>query len=252
MNITKCIQKYKKAMKHFDSLKYHTTSFYLTKFIIDHRIKKLVEELKQEDYNAIKCFTDILFEQQSIREKMHPFVFNEIILPIFVREYNSNNPKYIKLIGDCIGLPSLGWQLMVPYFLKNNIIPELTSHDSYSWYLFLYEKSYMLDKNQHTLDSLMDIIKFNIYSYRLDFPALVTHPTCYMELLRPFEEGLNKCKKLCEISGNDKWNKLLAEWELLVFHLYKYDEYVKNNGYVTFIDYLMEIGVKIFYDPKTI
>ena len=43
----------------------------------------------------------------------------------------------------------------------------------------------------------------------------------------------------------NKWNTLLYDWELLVTHLYKYEEYVRNNGYVKFNDYLREIGVDI-------
>ena len=250
MDITNYIQKHQKAMKHFYSLKYHTARFYVYRFIIDRKIKKLVDKLKQEDYNTKKSFIDMLFEQRSINAGIHPLMFNEIVLPVFVREYNNNDPKYINLIADCIGLVYLGTRL-TEEFLKKNIIPELASIDSYAWYLFLYEKSYMLDKNQQTLDTLMSKLTLYVYTYRLDFPAWVTHPTRYMELLHPFEEGLNRCKKLCEISGNDKWSKLLADWELLVLHLYKYDEYVKNNGYVRFNDYLKEIGKKILFEPRT-
>ena len=236
---------YQKAMKYFHPFKYHSARFFLTKINIDNRVNKLVKELEQEEYSTKKYFIDILFESSQFRNEIHPFMFNDIIIPVFIEEYNNNNPKYIKLIGDCISLPFLGEQLM-KYFSKKNIVPEFTSGDSFMWHLYFYEKSYMLDRNQLTLDILMGILKYYIYTYRLDFPAWVTHPKHYMELLKPFEESMNKCKILCKISGNDKWNNLLGNWGFLIFHLYKYEEYVRKNGYVMFNDYLKEIGVKLF------
>ena len=108
--------------------------------------------------------------------------------------------------------------------------------------------SFMSYDNQSNFNKAMSKMCAYIFSFRQDFPEFVALPEHYMKSLKPFAEEFEKCKEYCRNSGNNDWDTWLADWELLVTHLYKYEEYVKNNGYVQFNDYLKEIGVKIFID----
>ena len=245
---SKYVQKYKKITKRFTRYKYDNKKHLFSNYIIDYRTKKLVKKLKNAKYNTKKSFVDIVCELKRIECRPHPtLMFNEIILPVFECEYDNNNPKYIKWIGDyCSSIPvDSQWR---KYFSEKNNIPNNIFGDSFICQIYFYEKSYLMDRNQNTLDKLMDRLWMDILINRLELPTLITmRPARFIELIKPFEERLEICKKLCAISGNDKWDKRLADWDLLIKLLYQYREYVKENSNVDFNDYLKEIGIELIF-----
>ncbi|MCL2044132.1 MAG: hypothetical protein FWG89_08340 [Treponema sp.] len=242
---SKYVQKYQKITKRFTRYKYEIKKILLYKHIIDYRTNKLVKKLKKEEYNKKKSFVDAVSELKPIEFRLHPILmFNEIILPVFESEYDKNNPHFIKLIGDyCSSLPvDPHWR---QEFFKKHNIPDSISVGGIECQIYFYEKSYIIDRNQDTLDKLMDRLAMDILINWLELPTLITmRPARFIELVKPFEERLEICKKLCAISDNDKWDKRLADWELLIQQLYQYREYVKENGNVDFNDYLKEMGIE--------
>ena len=89
MDIAGYTQKYQRIMKQFE---------------------KLVEELKQEDYNTRRSFVLSALDDDCIEGKdQHPLLFNEIILPVFINEYKNENAKFIYFIGKCLQNGKLCW-----------------------------------------------------------------------------------------------------------------------------------------------
>ena len=208
------------------------------------QLEKLVEELKQEDYNSRLSFVLSALDDDCIAGKdQHPLLFNEIILPVFIEEYKNENAKFIYFIGKYFKMIK---PAKTEFLEEINLSNELYHADDHSCLVYFYGKSFMLDKNQMTLDYLFEILSrhFIISFWCDDESDLVKFPTrYYMEFVKPLEEKLKKCKELCKISGNDKWGKVLAEWEGMVAVLYKYGDYVREHAYMSFNDYLKEIGL---------
>ena len=121
--------------------------------------------------------------------------------------------------------------------------------DTHAFIEYFCGKSFMITKNQKILDYLMNREIPDIIIHRLDFPDWVRHPDKYKILLSKFADRLIRCKEYCRISGNDKWGKTLNDWELLVTYLHKYEEYVRENGYIRFNDFLKNNNVIILWDP---
>jgi predicted enzyme involved in methoxymalonyl-ACP biosynthesis len=162
-------------------------------------------------------------------------MYKEIIIPVFIKEYKNENPKYIVWVGLCIGS---AYFLEDRKYLRQIIDPKIENYDSFKTILYFYGKSFILDKNQSTLDGLMEWTNLEILINRMEIPNYITNIERYMRFLVLFAENLEKCKYLCRISGNNKWDKILADWELLVNQLYKYEEYVRNNGYIDYKKFL--------------
>jgi hypothetical protein len=249
-NVLKYTHKYKSIMKHFSYCGLLKAQFNLHLKNIFHyiQIKRLIRALKHENYETRKQFVETICDCFNIENtsnrfgKINQHLFKEIIIPVYATEYKKGNKKYIKLIGQCDNLCNPG---------KNNLLKQIVFGDGGDYFAHIeYNcgKSFMLDKDQKTLDFLMKEERLDIFTFRLDFPGWVHQPDRYFELLIPFANRLERCKEYCKISGNDKWGKLLADWELLVTHLYKYEEYVRNNGYIKFNDYLKKSEVTIIAD----
>jgi hypothetical protein len=213
--------------------------------IVGNQIKELVKVIKPEKYATRKLFVDEIcdfLDEGSYGEgsKIDPVVFNKIIWPVFVTEYKNENAKYIRWIAQCHNLINR---------IKLKQLDALVAYgDGFEYFEYFCGKSFMIDKDQNTLDMLMHEEMVDIIVYRQDFDCWIRCPERYLELLKPFSDRFERCRKYCKISGNDKWNQMLADWELLVTHLYKYEEYVRNNAYVRFNEYLKEIGVRIIFD----
>jgi hypothetical protein len=252
--VSRYTHEYKKLMNRLRYRSKRNTIFPHRNGIIDSQMKRLAKALKQENYTAKKSFVEAvcnfldsegricsLFQ---IRLRIHEIIFDEIIAPVFVEEYKNENAKYIGWIGRCEQI--INGKRRKSFFEQINATD--AARDGFpSFCEYFYGKSFMIDNNQKVLDSLMQVLKMDILVHRVDCSGLVTNPDLYKELLKPFADRLERCKTYCKITGNDKWNKLLDDWELLVMHLYKYEEYVRISGYVNFNDYLEEIGVKILY-----
>lgn len=234
-------------MKHFTHCGLLKAQFNLHPKNIFHfiQIKRLIRALEHEDYETRKQFVEAICDCFNVENnasrfgKIHQYLFKRIVVPIYATEYKKGNKKYIKLIGQCDNLCNPG---------KNNLLKKIALGDSVDYFAsieYSCGKSFMLDKDQKTLDFLMKEQTIDIFIFRTDFPVWISHPDRYFELLIPFANRLERCKEYCKISGNDKWDKFLAEWELLVTQLYKYEEYVRNNGYIKFNDYLKRININI-------
>jgi hypothetical protein len=244
--VLKYASEYKEMMARFNRYGRWTKSEDpLENTIADNRIKELVKAIKPEKYATRKIFVDEICD--SLDEgsygngsKINPVIFDKIIWPVFVMEYKNDNAKYISWITQCHNL------------INRRKLKQLDALDAdgdgFKYFEYFCGKSFMIDKNQNTLDMLMYEEEIEILVYRQDFDCWIRCPERYLELLKPFANRYKRCREYCIISGNDKWNQWLADWELLVTHLYKYEEYVRNNGYVTFNEYLKGIGVKIIFD----
>jgi len=249
----KYIHKYKRIMKHFTKLDLMNAQFKLSfkKIFFDIQLKILSKALKSEDYETRKQFVEAIcdfLDTQTITDSsgIHPHLFDKIVVPVFIVEYKKNNAKYIKWIGQCDNLIRYG---------KNDLLRQINAlgiaGDFFAHVEYFCGKSFMLDKNQNTLDIIMEMEEVDVLLYRMDFPgAWIRCPDRYLELVKEFSAKLERCKEYCKISCNDKWDKFLADWELLVNHLYKYEEYVRNNEYIRFNDYLKKNGIRILWDSK--
>ena len=160
-------------------------------------------------------------------------------------EHKKNNAKFIKWIGQCHELFLCGKDNSKRYLLKQ--IDDFDTGGSFELVEYFCGKSFMLDKDQRTLDLIMDSRKWGAVHLGINSSDCVHHPDKYFEYMKSFADKMERCKNYCKISSNDKWDTLLADWELLVTHLYKYEEYVRNNDYLTFDDYLEKMGVDIDY-----
>ena len=250
--VLKYIHKYKKIMKYITHCGLLKAQFNFHPKNIFHyiQIKRLIRALEHEDYETRKQFVEAICDCFNIEKtesrfgKINQHLFKKIVIPVYTAEYKKGNKKYIKLIWQCDNLCNPE---------KNNLLKQIVFGDGGDYFALIeYNcgKSFMLDKDQKTLDFLMKEAILDIFIFRSDSPGWVHQPDRYFELLIPFANKLERCKEYCKISGNDKWDKFLAEWELLVTHLYKYEEYVRNNGYIAFNDYLKEVEVNI--DLKSI
>jgi len=238
-------------MKYFTHCDLLKTQFNLHPKNIFHyiQIKRLISALEHEDYEIRKQFVETICDCFNIENTANRFgkidqqLFKKIVVPVYAVEYKKGNRKYIILIGQCDNLCNPG---------KNNLLKQIVFGDDGGDYFAHIEyncgKSFMLEKDQKTLDFLMKEERLNVITFRLDFHVWVHEPDRYFELLKRFADRLERCKEYCKISGNDKWDKYLTDWELLVTHLYKYEEYVRNNGYIKFNDYLKKIEVTIIVD----
>jgi len=208
-------------------------------------INDFVTEIKSENYDINKLFVDSIcaFLENELMigcwNQINQTVFNEIVMPVFITEYKKDNAKYIKWIGQCR-----------EFILKSNKeeffdlidAPEIFKADTFKYCEYFLIKSFMLDKNQHSLDILMNYEVMDILIYRLELPnwSALGNYEKYLEVLKPFAEKLERFKEYCRISGNDKWNKLLAIWESLVTHMYKYEKEIRHNSSIGLNDYLNE------------
>ena len=252
--VSKYTHKYKKIMKYFTNRDLINIQLKLPskKIFFDIQLKRLIRALELEDYETRKKFVEAICDFLDTLNvtgsygKLHQHLFDKIVVPVFIVEYKKDNAKYIKWIGQCHDLFRYG---------KNDLLRQIDAlgiaRDSFAHIEYFCAKSFMLDKNQNTLDIIMQRETLDVLLYRKDFPdTWIRHPDRYLELVKKFADKLERCKEYCKISGNDKWDKLLADWELLVTHLYKYEEYTRNNEYICFDDYLKKIGVRIFWDFK--
>ena len=237
-------------MKHFSHCGLSKAQFNLHLKNIVHyiQVKRLIRTLEHEDYETRKQFVETICDCFNIENtanrfgKINQHLFDKIVVPVFATEYKKGNKKYIKEIWQCDNLCNPG---------RNDLLKQIVLGDSGDYFAHIeYScgKSFMLDKSQKTLDFIMTKARTEVIIYRLDFPIWVHKSDRYFELLKPFADRLERCKEYCKISGNDKWDKHLADWELLVIHLYKYEEYVRNNGYINFNDYLKKNEVTIIAD----
>jgi len=238
--VSKYVRKYKRIMKKYNP--------FVDDFL-DVQIEKIIRALESEDYETKKQFVEgtcIILDIKGTTNAqflLHKQLFEKIIVPVFAIEYKKNNAKFIKWIGQCDDLFSSR---------KNDLLKQIDDFDadsSFEFVEYFCGKSFMLDKNQETLDIIMKLEKLEVFLLVLDSSDYVHRPYKYFEYLKSVIDRMERCKEYCKISGNDKWDTLLADWELLVTNLYKYEEYVKNNDYLTFQDYLEKKGVDIDYGP---
>ena len=242
---------YKEMMDKFDECDWWTKSNApVEDSIAESKINKIVDALKPENYATRKLFVDEIcdFMNEVSYGKgkiLNHVIFDEIIWPVFLTEYKNNNAKYIKWIAQCND------------FIGDERLKQLDvlgiNRDGFAYFEYFCGKSYMLDKDYKTLNELMgwEIIDFLFYRGE-EFSEWVSDPKRYHDLIKPFSNRFERCKEYCRISGKDEWNTLLADWGLLVTHLYQYEEYVRENGEIKFNKYLEKMGVKIEHgDTRT-
>jgi hypothetical protein len=230
-------------------------------YVLTHKTNKLIEALKKEKYLIRKCFVDAILyflESGEIYAATHGSInkeiFKTIIIPILITEYKNNHPKYIKWIGqlDQFIYVDMDKEIRSDFFKEINCQYNFTGTLSYQDYFLC--KSFLIDKNQKTLDLLLSRslwLKFFIYSQ--SFPNILSLPrnskySRYEKILESFENSLKKRKHCYELSDYKKpeWKKRIDTWELLILYLHRFEDRVKNNGFIRFSEYLKENNIELF------
>jgi len=210
------------------------------------QMKKLAAALEAENYATRKFFAETLFSflddngrwcSSEIDHHIHKIIFGKIIFPVLAAEYRNENGKFIGWLGHCHHFILHGKN----HALLEQINAQEAGADSFVFFEFFYGKSFMLDRNQKILDYLMDLQKMELLVFYRECSGLIHQPHRFDKQFKRFQDKLERCKVYCEFSGNGKWNKMLAGWDLLVTHIHKYGEYArttKTNGFVDFDSYL--------------
>ena len=173
--------------------------FYPGRWIISSGLTGLVRRslhLETDSYGA------------DAKNKLHPVLFDKIVWPVFAREYENNNAKYIRMIGQCRELIESN-----KFYLTRIDAFEILQADSVAFLEYFWGKSFSLDKNQNTLDSLMRFIKLDVFLLWRDLAWFKHIPDSYFEILKHSAGRLERCKEYCKQSNSNKWDKLLNVWD---------------------------------------
>jgi len=210
-------------------------------------LNDFIASVKQNDYNTIKDFVNQICEivlennnsiifnngtfasNQSVRIQHQ--LFTEIILPILIDEFKNNSAKHIKWIG----------QLEQFFHSDNRARTKLNSELNLDYNFttkHFFEKSYLIDKNQITLNLLLNSISQEISFDIHELPiGVLANP-------EEFEQEINYFKKYFECSENKSfWEKSLTRWENISKHWTFYFEN-KNNSQ-NFQNYLEQNQIKL-------
>jgi hypothetical protein len=226
-------------------------------YVLTHKTNKLIEALRNEKHFIRKCFVDTILNFLESGEgyaatfgSINKNIFKMIIMPILIAEYKNNQPKYIKWIGQLDQFIYIDKEIRSDFFKGINCQYDFTDTLSYQDYFLC--KSFLIDKNPKTLDLLLSHslwIVFFIYSW--SFPNTLSLPrntkySQYEETLESFENIFKKRKHCYELSDYKKpeWKKIIDTWELLILYLHKFEDRVKNNGFIRFSEYLKENNMK--------
>jgi len=214
-------------------------------------IRKFSAVLKTESYAVKKSFVDILLAliDNGNHNFRDPVIFYEIFIPVFVAEYKNENAKYIEWVGRYGEL----FPFTMEFLKQVNALD--VDHDSIcAFKVYFFEKSFLISKNQKTLDRLMERTHAHLeYSgiggvfAGISLELKRSGNDLHKELeksrktLKPYIDKLEKCKWYCQISGNDKWEKrwkaVLDYWDAYIAGFLKYLEHVEKSGYICFSDY---------------
>jgi hypothetical protein len=226
-------------------------------YVLTHKTNKLIETLKNEECLIRKCFVDTILYflesgERATYGSINKEIFKTIIMPILIVEYKNSHPKYIKWIGQLDQFIYVDHEISKVFFKEINCQYDFTGTRSYQDYFFC--KSFLIDKNPKTLDLLLSHslwLDFFIYSW--SFPNILSLPrnskySQYEETLESFENSFKKRKYCYELSEFKKpeWEKIIDTWGLLILYLHKFEDHVKNNGFIRFSEFLKENNMKDF------
>lgn len=198
------------------------------KIIVDRFVYDICCINLNKDVRSNYTFSDILSEYLHIQ---HP-LFKEIILPVLTKQYRNNNAEYIRWIGQ-----------FEQYFYSNHkmtvsFLEELEIKDYFDA-TFFFEKSFLIDRNQKTLDLLLTSI-----AERLNYS---THEVPWCVLLVPdaFDSVLEHFKLYWNLSDNQSiWKAKVKEWDIIAFHWRRYQSL--QEEYAGFKDYLTNNNIELW------
>ncbi len=206
---------------------------------------EFIASLKHQDETVIQNFVDnicgLTFEtdekishnnEEEASPKnttiQHP-LFKEIILTVLIEQYTKNSAKHIRWIGQ-----------FEQYFLTDNATSlaflKAVNIEGHFEARYFFEKSFSIDKNQLSIQLLLNKIAkdINYYIHEVPFGVLVEPEVLNNELLT--------FKKYWQQSDTmNIWNNILNQWELIAKHwtIYhanqenhdNFENYLKSNGF---------------------
>lgn len=208
---------------------------------------EFIELLKKQDQTEITSFVDdicsltldsenkiILNNGIEVSEKeiriQHP-LFKQIIVPILADQYKKGSAKHIRWIGQFEQFFYSDFE-MTKAFLENIQITE------YFETIYFLEKSFSIEKNQNTLNLLLNRIAQNIYNFTHEVPAgVLVYPEVFEKVLVTFRKYLEQS------ATREIWKNVITEWELIAKHWKIYSE--NSDQYLNFENYLKTNQIEI-------
>ena len=206
-----------------------------------------IDLLKQQDETVIKNFVDYIcglnfdadekillnIETEASPKDItiqHP-LFKEIILPVLIDQYKKDSAKHIRWIGQ-----------FEQYFYSDNSTTlaflKAVNIEGHFETRHFFEKSFSIDKNQMTIQLLLNRIAQDINYYIHEVPiGVLVYPEVLNNELLAFKKYWQQC------DTKNIWNNILTHWELIAKHWTIYHENLEN--YDNFEHYLNTNGIQI-------